>query len=244
MPRGRSLCLLLCMTCATTAVMADEPSHLHTQPAMTRTAARLRCAAAFVRTAAGCTVGAFGRLDAVADRVFFYGRYDIDPAAGNPIDRLPYHRIVIFQRSRHDILRPILISGNDAAVAYGTPRIFRSGRRILLHIPAREDGTGNFNRELLYAWENGRWRDVDVLSWLDQLKRRLPEGLAALKGIFPDYAAMKARSPIWHAASDSNACATAGYADLSLAWSADRIVLAGLRLHRSMKASNEEGCFE
>jgi len=68
---------------------------------------------------------------------------------------------------------------------YDKPEILRAGGGVVLHGPAYESGTGNFNRELLYAWTNDGWHDADVTGWLDELKRRLPKGLGVLKGVFP-----------------------------------------------------------
>jgi hypothetical protein len=233
-----------CMVLAASAANAVEPRHLDAQPVLTKSDGRSRCVAALVDAGVDCTVGAFGPLETVAGHAFFFADYDVKPTPGGPVKTLPYRRVVVFQAVTSGMLRPILISSDDPAFIYGKPKTLRSNGRILLHIPAAEDGTGNFNRELLYVWDKDGWRDVDVTSWLNHLKRRLPKGLDALKGIFPDYVTMKARTPIWHAASDSNACATAGYADISLAWSADRIVLTGLRLHRPKRALNDQGCFE
>jgi hypothetical protein len=39
-----------------------------------------------------------------------------------------------------------------------------------------EADTGNFNRELLHAWANDAWHDVDVAAWHDEFDRRLPKG--------------------------------------------------------------------
>ncbi|HEY2612921.1 MAG TPA: hypothetical protein VGI94_19085 [Reyranella sp.] len=69
------------------------------------------------------------------------------------------------------------------------PRILHAGGRAVLHLPAYESGTGNFNRELLYVWANDAWHD--------ELDRRLPKGLVILKGVYPDYEKMTAETPVW-----------------------------------------------
>jgi hypothetical protein len=106
--------------------------------------------------------GDFGPVGAVAGHDFSWARYDFMPAPGDALHTLPSPRVVIFERLAAGTLRPILISGDDAAFGYETPEILRAGDRIVLHVPAYESGTGNFNRELLYAWANDGWRDVDV----------------------------------------------------------------------------------
>ena len=60
-----------------------------------------------------------------------------------------------------------------------------------------EADTGNFNRELLHAWANDAWQDVDVAAWHDELGRRLPEGLVILKGVYPHDETMTAETPVW-----------------------------------------------
>ncbi|WP_152536246.1 hypothetical protein [Mesorhizobium loti] len=227
-----------------TPTIADEPRHLDAQAVMTLKEARTLCAAALVESGVRCTVGKFGRVGAVAGHKFSYARYNLEPAPGDQIQTLPYSRVIVFESATRAMLRPILISSDDAAFEYDRPEILRSAGRIVLHIPAAEDGTGFFNRELLYVWEKGGWHDVDVTSWLDEIQHRLSPGLGALKGIFPNYATMKAGTPIWHAVADSNPCPTAGHADISLAWSGDRIVLTSLHINTSKKALNDQGCFE
>ncbi len=80
-------------------------------------------------------------------------------------------------------MRPILISGDDAAFWYDKPRILHAGGRIVLHVPADESGTGNFNRELLYVWANGAWHDVDVTSW--HAARPAAQGPGHFEGVIP-----------------------------------------------------------
>jgi hypothetical protein len=58
---------------------------------------------------------------------------------------LPWPRVVIFERLPAGTLRPTLISGDDAAFGYDKSRILRTGARIVLHLPANESDTGNYN---------------------------------------------------------------------------------------------------
>ena len=144
---------------------AEEPRHLDAEALLSLADAKSRCAATLVKAGEACEVGDFGPAGTVAGHDFSWVRYDFKPAPG--------------------MLRPILISGDDAAFGYGKPEILRAGGRIVLHVPAYESGTGNFNRELLYAWANDGWRDVDVTAWLGELKQRLPKGLGVLRESIP-----------------------------------------------------------
>jgi hypothetical protein len=125
----------------------------------------------------------------LAGHDFSWAHYDFKPAPGDPLHTLRWPRIVIFERLPVATLRPIRISGDDAAFGYDKPRILHAGGRAVLHLPAYESGTGNFNRELLYVWANDAWHD--------ELDRRLPKGLVILKGVYPDYEKMTAETPVW-----------------------------------------------
>jgi hypothetical protein len=211
---------------------ADPPSHLDAQAAMAPGEAASRCASTLVKAGATCAVGEFGRVGAVGGRNFSFARYDFKPAPGDPYYPLAYSRIVLFEDQSPAALRAVLVSGDDAAFFYAKPVILRSTDRILLHIPAYESGTGNFNRELVYAWTKESWRDVDVGLWLDDLAHRLPKGFSVRKGVYPDYAAMRAQTPLWRAEDGEN-CPNGGRADIGLQWRGDRLAVRSVRIDRA-----------
>lgn len=211
---------------------AEEPRHLEAEASLSPANARSRCAPAFVKAGEACGVGDFGQVGAVAGHDFFWARYDFKPASGDALHPLPWSRVVIFERLAAATLRPILISGDDAAFAYDKPKILRAGGRVVLHVPAYESGTGNFNRELLYAWSNDSWRDVDVTSWLEEFTHRLPKGLGILKGIYSDYATMTAQTPLWRE-QDGPTCAEGGRAHVDLQWRGDRIAVGSVRFGKA-----------
>lgn len=214
------------------AALADEPAHLEAQAAIAASEAKTRCAPAFVDGGEVCAVAEFGRVGTVANRTFAYARYDFTPAPDSLLYPLHYARVVIFEALPGAMLRPILISGDDPAFLYGTPKILHSAARVLLHIPASEDGTGNFNREILYVWAEDGWRDVDVTSWLDDLAHRLPPGVGVQKGVYPDYATMKAGTPLWRD-DDGGSCPTGGRARIGLQWRGDRIAVRSVRIEKA-----------
>jgi hypothetical protein len=212
--------------------VAEEPRHLDAQAPVSLAAARSRCAPSLVGAGEGCDVGDFGHVGAIAGHDFSWARYDFKPAPGDALHLLPWSRVIIFERLPAGTLRPILISGDDPAFAYGTPVILRAGGRVVLHVPAAESGTGNFNRELLYVWAEDGWRDVDATGWLDELTHRLPKGLGVWKGIYPDYAAMTADTPLWRER-DGATCPQGGRAHVGLQWRGDRIALGSLRIDKA-----------
>jgi hypothetical protein len=126
--------------------------------------------------------------------------------------------------------RAIIAPDTDAAIYPGKPRLLHAGGRALLHLPAYESGTGDFNRERLFVWDNGRWQDVDVTTWLNDLAGRLPAGRGVWKGIFADYATMKADTPVWR---KDDGCPTGGRAELTLALKDERIALESIRLKKA-----------
>jgi hypothetical protein len=99
-------------------------------------------------------------------------------------------------------------------------------------VPTYESGTGNFNRELLSAWANEGWHDVDVTGGLNELKQRLPKGLSVLKGVYPDHATKTAETPLWHD-QDGPTCAEGGRAHIDLQWRGDRIAVGSVRLAKA-----------
>ena len=176
-----------------------------------------------------CTAEALNQLGAVDGRTFYYGRYHYVPSE----EVLQYVRIVVFEQLASGALYVVLAPQSDPAFEYDAPKIIRAKAHTLLEIPALDDGSGFFNRESLFNWHDGHWNDVDVTSWLDDLNRRLPKGLGAIRGIYPDYRTMRAYTPIWKVADDSNACATAGGAELSLQWQGDRVALKDIHRQKA-----------
>jgi hypothetical protein len=223
---------LLASILIATGASAEEARHLAGLVAVSAADAEARCVPALVKPGEACEVGGFGQVGTVAGHDFSWVHYDFKPAPGDPIHALPWPRVVIFERLAAGTLRPILISGDDAAFWYDKPRILRAGGRIVLHVPADESGTGNFNRELIYVWSNDAWHNVDVTSWHDELDRRLPKGLVILKGVFPDYEKMTAETPVWRL-EDGPQCAEGGRARVELQWHGERIAVGGIRIGKA-----------
>jgi hypothetical protein len=176
-----------------------------------------------------CGVAEFGEIGAVEGRRFHYAVYQYQNPRNSVLDRT---RVVVFEAVAPGMMRAVIAPEGDPAIGYDKPRLLRSADRVLLHIPASESGTGNFNRERLFVWRADQWRDVDTTAWLDDLVRRLPAGYGAWKGIYPDYVVLRASTPLWRKG-DGNACPTGGRADLLLGWRGDRIVLRDVRLRKA-----------
>ena len=191
--------------------------------------ARAGCVAARPEGDETCSVTRFDPIGAVDSHRFHYAVYQYRSAQNNALDHM---RIVVFEAVSPDMLRAVAMTETDPAISYEKPKLLRSGGRVLLRIPGYESGTGNFNRERLFVWRDGQWRNVDTATWLDDLARRLPRGHGAWKGIYPDYVTMRTSTPIWREG-DGNACPSGGRADIVLAWSGDRLALREVHLRKA-----------
>ena len=190
--------------------------------------ARQVCIVADALGEAACKVTAFGPIGTLSGRSFAYAAYEYRLPTGTLMDM----RAIVFERAGAERWRPLFAPINDGGL-FETPTMIRTRAGVLLHIPGHESGTGNFNRERLYVWR-GAWKEIDTTSWLKDLERRLPKGLGAWKGIYPDYARLRAAMPFWRQG-DSNAEPTGGSAVIRLALRADKIVLKSVALRRAMK---------
>ena len=130
--------------------------------------------------------------------------------------------------------QPILISGDNWPYSYAKPQIVRSAGHILLLIPATESGSGYFNREILYVRTKDGWHDLDVTSWLDELRhrsaRRASRGEGAYPGLCGDEAGVE--TPLWHE-EDGGSCPKGGLAEISLQWRGDRLAVRDVRFAKA-----------
>jgi hypothetical protein len=212
----------------TTKAQEQPPRHLEGNAAIGQDELRARCIPTLIEPDQTCKVGTFGKVGAVAGHDFFYASYDVN----DPSFPHTYPRIVIFEQTASAMFQPILISGDNWPYSYAKPQIVRSAGHILLHIPATESGSGYFNREILYVWTKDGWHDLDVTSWLDELRHRLPAGLRVVRGVYPDYAAMNAETPLWHE-EDGGSCPKGGLAEISLQWRGDRLAVRDVRFAKA-----------
>jgi hypothetical protein len=192
-------------------------------------AARAGCLADYAEPVAdrSCQLAKFGAIGTFDGHSFDYARYAFTTEGGGSMGA----RVLMFERLDGDRLRILFVPENIGGPFYD-PKLIRTPAGVLLHVPGFDTGTGNFNRERLYVWRKTEWRLVDTTSWLDALARRLPKGLRALKGIYPDYRRMSATTPLWRA-DDGNAMATGGRGAIRLGWRGDKVVLQSVSVRRA-----------
>jgi hypothetical protein len=94
----------------------------------------------------------------------------------------------------------------------------------LLWVAGTRGGTGEGNADLLYQKQGDRWVEIELVSWRDELDKRLPKGLGAWHGVAYDFAGMGADTDLWKD-KDANCCATGGRATIGF-----RIEGSSLRL--------------
>jgi hypothetical protein len=216
---GAAVAACALATSVTTKAQEQPPRHLEGNAAIGQNEVRARCIPTPIEPDQTCKVGTFGKVGEVAGYDFFYTSYDVN----DPSFPHTYPRIVIFEQTASAMFRPILISGDNWPYSYAKPQVVRPAGRILLHTPATESGSGYFNRKILYVWTKDGWHDLDITSWLDELRHRLPAGLR-VRGVYPDYTAMKAETPLWHE-EDGGSCPKGDLAEISLQWRGDRLAV-------------------
>jgi uncharacterized protein YecT (DUF1311 family) len=142
--------------------------------------------------------------------------------------------VLVFRRAggTNGLLRPIAGAFEEQS-HFSQPERIRIGDANILWLPGSIEGTGFFNAERLYGLTAaGDVEEIDTGSWQHDLARRLPKGLAANKGIYPDYGTLVAETELWRG-SDANCCPTGGHATIRLSLAGHRFVIASLSLGSS-----------
>lgn len=138
--------------------------------------------------------------------------------------------VVVFVVQADGRLMPLLWDSAEDAY-FEEPGLVTTPGGKLLDFAGSLDGTGNINIESLYQFSDGAWHEVDATSWLNTMGARLPKGLAAWKGIYPDWKHMTAETDLWRGG-DANCCPTGGSARMTLTLRNGRVELTGLTVYR------------
>lgn len=129
-------------------------------------------------------------------------------------------------------LLPVLWDEAEDA-EYGEPTLVATPAGKLIDFNGSLSGTGNLSAESLYRFADGAWHEIDITSWLHAMSMRLPKGLAAWKGVYPDWAHMTAATNLWRPG-DANCCPTGGSVRMSLALKDGQIVMTGMQVSRTL----------
>ena len=142
----------------------------------------------------------------------------------------PNQAVIVFREVSPGRVVPLVWTAMPGG-AFEKPRAIAAPPGPMLYLGGTTGGTGDFPADLLFLWRDGAWRQIDIVSWLDTLAKRLPRGRTANKGIYPDWRTMTATTDLWRPA-DANCCPSAGSARLGMRLDCDRIVLDTLSLSR------------
>ena len=180
-----------------------------------------------------CTVESSGPVPGGKDLVYQAVAYTLD-------DDLSSHAIVVLApvRGQPGQLGTVVVNYTESG-GFDDPKVVVNSFGRFLDLGGSESGTGNFNIGQLYIQQADGLRLVDSDSWEKQLAKRLPEGLGAWKGIYPDFGKMIAGTPLWKS-DDGNCCPTGGYADVTLGFTGQKIVLKDVKVKLGEKAASGE----
>jgi uncharacterized protein len=137
--------------------------------------------------------------------------------------------VIVFAAGPGGTLTPVAWAASEA-VHYDDPEVVRSAAGRLLVLPGTQDGTGAFNAESLYRQDGTGWRDVELVSWRRELKRRTPKDLGVWKGVAYDFPSLTASTGLWRSG-DANCCATGGSADITFAVEGDALVVKAVKVN-------------
>lgn len=105
------------------------------------------------------------------------------------------------------------------------PRLSQDG---LLHLPGYTGGTGSYNADRLYQWNDTSWQAIDIKTWLKTIAEHLPADREIWKGVQYDFddpwSQLVARTPLWRGA-DGNCCPTGGNAEIVFAIEQGRLTV-------------------
>jgi uncharacterized protein len=184
---------------------------------------------------AKCSVREFAAIAGATEPALFYQLQsyadgDVNTAAG----------VVVFQAvaGKASALTPRVALASEGA-HYEAPEINATPGTRLLIVPGELEGTGHINIESIYLISKDRLEDVDADSWVQDLGRRVPKGMTANKGIFPDYRAMTAATPLWRSG-DGNCCPTGGRAFVTLALTGHRLMIKAITVKLGEAAARDD----
>ncbi|MBJ3787048.1 hypothetical protein [Devosia sediminis] len=94
------------------------------------------------------------------------------------------------------------------------PRLSQDG---LLHLPGYTGGTGSYNADRLYQWNDTEWEPIDIKTWRKAIAEQLPADREIWKGVQYDFdnpwSKLVARTALWRG-DDGNCCPTGGHAEI------------------------------
>jgi uncharacterized protein len=182
-----------------------------------------------------CTVQEFAAIAGSTEPALFYQLQSYKDGDTNVGSGVVVYRAIA---GKGATLTPLVALATDGA-HYEAPETNTASSPPWLIVPGQMEGTGHINIESIYLIGKGGLEDVDTESWQQDLGRRVPKGLTANKGIYPDYRAMTAETPLWRSG-DGNCCPTGGRAFVTLALAGHRLVVKGVTVKLGEEAARDD----
>lgn len=122
------------------------------------------------------------------------------------------------------------------------PRVSQDG---LLHLPGYTGGTGSYNADRLYQWEDIAWKPIDIKTWLKTIAEHLPADREIWKGVQYDFdnpwSRPMARTSLWRG-DDGNCCPTGGQAEIVFLIEEERLIVKDvIYVHAKADLASENG---
>lgn len=115
-------------------------------------------------------------------------------------------------------------TSDDASTA--EPVYVRGEGGEFLHIPVTSRGSGAANEDVAFrrVHAEGRWQDIDIFRWQNEVDGRMPRGLTAMRGYNLDLANLRATTNAMRP-QDQNCCPTGGIVIVQLALRGDQLMV-------------------
>jgi uncharacterized protein len=136
--------------------------------------------------------------------------------------------VVVFADAGSGRLRPMMWAFNIDAI-YSPPLLVQSPAGWQLYLPGFEGGTAEIDADLLFHQVHGRWRDVDIRSWQNDLGRRLPKDRVILKAVIYDFHSLSMTKNVWRV-TDGDCCPTGGEVHVRFRLPRDKLEISSVKL--------------
>lgn len=238
------LLLLLLFTFSSQAMAAASLGVSHARPMALQSLPKLCIEFAKAQVGSGaaeCLVTDFGIIGKIGGQTYYYALYCLTPDTLAPGESCERRRqasdhyitdgVAIFVQAGQNLdVRPLLdrTAEEIGAYNYGRPEIISGPNGDFLVVPIQLTRTGGDNASEYYSLDGREWHALNTKTWLSEVSRRLPKGLAIRTGVWPDLRDMRATAPLYQPG-DANCCPTDGTALMDLAVVNHQLSLKAIR---------------
>jgi hypothetical protein len=154
--------------------------------------------------------------------------YQAQYCLGNGKEACDQRALVLFGNRAYTPKAKLLVQRIDSGSArYDDPIVIMSDYGRIMVVSANfSDGSVSNN---YYLWQTDKWVLIDSQKWLQELSRRLPDGIAARKGGLLDVDTMSSQVSLYRNA-DGDCCPSAGVANVQLGLLKERLFLKSVSM--------------